>query len=128
MALGTRGKAILFGVVVVAGLSAWQGFRLWWYHGYSKGERTGYLRKVTIKGSPVCKYVEAELALQSSLPGGPSEVWAFSTDETGEKAPIVQKLHTAARSGQKVTIQYRQDLKSWWRCTPHEYFATDVIQ
>ena len=33
---------------------------------------------------------------------------------------------SAALAGTRVTLRYRQDLKSWWRCTPHEYFVVDV--
>jgi hypothetical protein len=38
----------------------------------------------------------------------------------------MKQLREVERSGARVTLKYRQDLKSWWRCTPHEYFITAV--
>jgi hypothetical protein len=127
MKIGRRGWAILAGVGVVGLVALWQGFRYWWYHGYSVGERTGILRKVSLKGTPLCKYVEGELVLAGTTSGERAEVWTFSTDNKGEDDPVVKALHAAARSGNKVTLKYRQDLKSWYRCTPHEYFVTGVL-
>ena len=46
MKLGPRLKIALAIVGVLALVAAWQGFRFWWYHGYSTGERTGVLRKL----------------------------------------------------------------------------------
>lgn len=126
MKIGRRGWLILSGVGLVGLVALWQGFRYWWYHGYSVGERTGVLRKVTVKGTPLCKYLEGELVLSGSGVGMPAEVWTFSTDDKSDDNAIVKALHSAARSNDRVTLKYRQDLKSWWRCTPHEYFITGV--
>ena len=50
MAIGQKTK-IAIGILAVVGvLCAWQGFRYWWYHGYSIGERTGTIRKISVKG------------------------------------------------------------------------------
>lgn len=102
------------------------GLRFWWNYGYSRGARTGIIRKVSEKGPPYCKYLSAELVLQGNLPGQALEVWEFSVDDNSDKNPLVQQLYTAAREGSKVTIQYRQDHKSLYRCTPSEYFATGL--
>ncbi len=126
MKLGPRIKVGLAVFVVLGLLAAWQGFRFWWYHGYSTGERTGILRKLSVKGSPMCKYAEGELALSGGQMGQPVEIWTFSVDDQRDGNPIMQQLREAERSGTRVTLQYRQDLKSWWRCTPHEYFVTKV--
>lgn len=128
MALGTKSKLILGTVAVVGFLSAWQGIRFWLYHGYSVGEHTGILRKVSVRGTPICKYLDGELALQGTQIGGPAEIWNFSIDDHAEGNPLMKQLHDAERNGKRVTIRYRQDLKSWWRCTPHEYFVTGVIE
>lgn len=102
------------------------GLRFWWNYGYSRGARTGIIRKVSEKGPPYCKYLSAELVLQGNLPGQALEVWEFSVDDNSDKSPLVQQLYAAARDGSKVTIQYRQDRKSLYRCTPSEYFATGL--
>ncbi len=126
MTFGPRIK-ISLGVLAVLGLlAAWQGFRYWWYHGYSTGERTGVLRKVSVKGPPACKYAEGELALTGTQAGQPSEVWTFSVDDRSDGNPIMVQLREAERAGTRVTLHYRQDLRSWWRCTPNEYFVTQV--
>jgi hypothetical protein len=126
MKLGPRVKIGLGIFAVVALLAAWQGFRYWWYHAYSSGERTGVVRKMSVKGTPLCKYAEGELALTGSQQAQNVEVWTFSVDDHSDANPIMKQLREAEKSGTRVTLKYRQDLKSWWRCTPHEYFVTAV--
>lgn len=126
MKLGPRFKIAIAVAAVLGALAAWQGLRFWWYHGYSSGERTGVVRKLSVKGSPICKYAEGELALAGSNPGQSVEVWTFSTDNQSDSNPIMKQLREAEHTGARVTLHYRQDLKSWWRCTPHEYFVTSV--
>lgn len=126
MKLGPKVK-IGLGLFVLFGLvAAWQGFRYWWFHGYSVGERTGVVRKLSVKGTPMCKYAEGELALTGANLGQNVEVFTFSVDNHSDANPIMKGLRDAERSGARVTLHYRQDLKSWWRCTPHEYFVTSV--
>lgn len=126
MKIGRRVKIGLAVFAVVALVAAWQGLRFWWYHGYSTGERTGVVRKLSVKGTPMCKYAEGELALTGSAPGQNVEVFTFSTDDRSDANPIMKQLREAERTGTRVSLHYRQDLKSWWRCTPHEYFITSV--
>jgi hypothetical protein len=126
MTLGPKVKIGLALFAVVGLLAAWQGVRFWWYHGYSSGERTGIVRKLSVKGSPVCKYAEGELALVGAAPTQNVEVWTFSVDDHSDGNAIMKQLREAERTGTRVTLHYRQDLKSWWRCTPHEYFVTQV--
>jgi hypothetical protein len=123
MAIGRRFKLILLTLVVVGVVAAWQGFRYWWFHGYSIGERTGIIRKISVKGSPLCKYMEGEMALTGSGMATP-EIWTFSIDDYGDHNPQMKQLRDAERDGSRVTLHYRQDLKSWWRCNPNEYFIT----
>src|SRR5947207_3235738 len=124
MKLGPKVKLILVAVAFVGLLAGWQGIRYWWYHGYSMGERTGVIRKISVKGNPVCKYLEGELALSGGVPGQQVETFTFSIDDHSDANPVVKQLHDAERDGTRVTLHYRQDLKSWYRCTPHEYFIT----
>lgn len=126
MKLGPKLKIGLAVFAIVGALAAWQGLRFWWYHGYSTGERTGVVRKLAVKGTPMCKYAEGELALSSVNQAQNVEVWTFSVDDHSDKNPIMQALRKAEKDGTRVTLHYRQDLKSWWRCTPHEYFVTQV--
>ena len=125
MAIGRKIKVTLAIVLVLGTVAAWQGFRYWWYHGYSIGERTGIVRKISVKGSPVCKYMEGEMALTGSGYAQP-EIWKFSIDDHADANPLMKQLRDAERDGNRVTLHYRQDLKSWWRCTPEEYFVTSV--
>jgi hypothetical protein len=123
MKIGGRGKLILALLALFGCVAAWQGFRYWWFHGYSTGERTGIIRKVSVRGSPVCKYMESEMALTASGVSNP-EIWTFSIDDYGDTNPLMKQLREAERDGTRVTLHYRQDLKSWWRCNPNEYFIT----
>jgi hypothetical protein len=100
---------------------AWQGFTYLWRHGYSTGERSGIIRKVSVKGSPVCKYLAGELALQGVLPGMSGEVWEFTVDEQKDTNPVVKQLEEAERTGTRITLKYRQDLPMWWTCNPIQY-------
>ena len=121
-------KAILaLGVVgLVALISAWQGLSFWWKYAYSRGTRTGVIRKISVKGSPVCKYLAAELVLQGTVPGQPADVFEFSIDDKSDSNPLVKDLHDAERSGGRVTLTYRQDRKIWWRCNPAEYYVVKI--
>ena len=105
---------------------AWKGARYWWYHAYSRGTRTGIIRKVSIKGPPYCKYLSGEMALQGTLPGQATEMFEFSVDDDSENSPLVKLLHDAEKKGERVTLSYRQDLHSLYRCTPSEYFVTGL--
>jgi hypothetical protein len=118
IALGLVGALALF-----VGVEA---LRVWWYRGYSRGTRTGVVRKISLKGPPFCKYLSGEMLLQGGLPGLPSEVWEFSVDDENEASPLTAKLHEVEKSGQRVTLKYRQDLHALFRCTPSEYFVTEV--
>jgi hypothetical protein len=103
-----------------------EALRVWWFRGYSRGTRTGVLRKISYKGPPYCKYMLAEMALQGTIPGQPVEIWEFSIDDESGKNPLLIRLHEAERNAERVTLQYRQDRHSLFRCTPSEYFVTAV--
>lgn len=104
-----------------------EGARVWWFRGYSKGSRTGIVRKMSVKGPPYCKYISGEMVLQGTQPGTAAEVWEFSVDgEDNDQNPLMVNLKAAERAGDKVTLTYRQDLHSLFRCTPSEYFITGI--
>lgn len=128
MPLTRKAKVLL--TLVPLGLFAlwmgWRGLQFVWYRGYSRGTRTGVVRKLSIKGPPYCKYMLGEMVLQGSLPGMPYETWEFSVDDERADGPILKALHEAEKKGDRVTLQYRQDRKSLFRCTPSEYFVIGV--
>jgi hypothetical protein len=116
---------VLVPVALILLFAGYEGLRVWWYRGYSKGSRTGVVRKVSVKGPPYCKYLSGELAVQGSNPLVP-EIWEFSVDDDSDTAPVVVALHDAEKKGDRVTLDYRQDLNALFRCTPSEYFVTRV--
>ena len=128
MPLARRNRLLiaLAAVGLVALLVLSQVVRVWWFRGYSKGTRTGYVRKLSEKGPPYCKYVSGELVMVGTAPGVPSETWEFSVDDEDAKGPVMAALHDAEKSGARVTVQYRQDLHALYRCTPSEYFITGL--
>jgi hypothetical protein len=83
------------------------------------------IRKVSVKGPPYCKYLSGEMSLQSAGLATP-EIWEFSVDDDADTNPVVVALHAAEKNGERVTLDYRQDRYSLFRCTPSEYFITKV--
>ncbi len=90
-------------------------------YSYSKGERAGYLQKLSDKGW-VCKTWEGELALQN-LPGSSPEIFNFSVRDNAV-AKQLQELE-----GQKVALIYEQHKGVPSRCFGEsEYFVTGVVK
>jgi hypothetical protein len=88
---------------------------------YSKGERAGYLQKLSEKGW-VCKTWEGELALQN-IPGVMPEIFHFSVRHDA----IVKQLE--ALQGQKVVLSYEQHKGVPSTCFGEsEYFVTGVVK
>jgi len=116
--------------VILGGVAAWQGTVHWWNKGYSTGTRTGVLRKVSMKGTPLCRYASVEMVMQGSVAlGAPTDGFEFTLDDSSEQNPLYQKLQEAERRGRPVTVQYRQDLHKWWwrDCVTTEYYATGIV-
>ena len=84
------GAFILLGVYVALALN-WS---------YSKGERAGFLQKVSEKGW-VCKTWEGELSLVA-LPGAAPEKFLFTVRDEG----VAKQINDAA--GKRVTLTYEQ--------------------
>ncbi len=117
---------VLAPTALVLLLGGWQGLRFWWNYGYSRGSRTGVIRKMSVKGSPMCKYLMGEMVTIGTNPTQQPEVWEFTVDNKDPANPIVQKLHEAEKSAKPVTLDYRQDLGKWWACAPTEYYVVGV--
>jgi hypothetical protein len=126
MALSKKAKVLVFllPVALVLLVAGFQGAKYWWFRDYSHGTRTGTVRKLSVKGPPYCKYLSGELVAQG--PQVAAEVWEFSVDDDHDTNPVVVALHDAEKTGGRVTLHYRQDLHSMYRCTPSEYFVTKV--
>lgn len=117
--------ASVFGLLFLLG--SWQGMRAWWNHGYSKGQRTGIIRKFSYRGNPVCKYWLGELALSGSNWSNP-EIWKFTTDSASEADLVIKDIQAAERGQRPVTLRYRQDRAKWWACAQGEteYYVVGV--
>ena len=83
------GLALLFSLYIYAAFS-WS---------YSKGERAGFLQKVSNKGW-ICKTWEGELSL-IAMPGVAPEKFLFTVRDA-----VAEKLNAAA--GKRVTLNYEQ--------------------
>ena len=119
-------RAALAVFALIAVVAAWQGLTYAWHKGYAHGSATGVVRKVSVHGPPYCKYLTGELVFQGSQAGQPQELFHFSVDNEKDGNPIVQQLKEAERAGTRVTLDYRQDIKPWWRCNPAENFITGL--
>lgn len=131
MRMKIPGKAKI--VLVVLGLfgavALWQYVSYLFKFGYSRGERTGIVRKISVKGPPGCKFLEGEMSLQGATVAQQQDVWNFSVDDDSEGNPLVQQLKKAEHDGSRVTLEYRQDKPMWFRfCNKSEYFITKVQQ
>ncbi len=123
----TKLKIFLGFFGLIALVVGYQVARYYYYRAWSVGTRTGYVRKVSLKGPPYCKYIMGELVLQRGGEAAQSnEILEFSVDTKDEESKLVKDLRTAEKAGQLTTIRYRQDLNMWWRCAPTEYFAVGV--
>ena len=116
---------VLVPVVLMMVFGSYEGLRVWWYRGYSRGSRTGVVRKVSVRGPPYCKYLSGEMAVQASSLVTP-EIFEFSVDNDADTNPVVVALRDAEKKGDRVTLDYRQDLHALFRCTPSEYVVTKV--
>jgi hypothetical protein len=127
MTIPRKVKIVLAILGVFAVLFLWQWISYLFKAGFSKGTRTGIVRKVSVKGPPYCKYLEGEMILQGTMIQGEAP-FEFSVDDADDKNPIVQKLKQAERDGVRATLDYRWDRAKdiWWYCNPNEYYITNV--
>jgi hypothetical protein len=120
MAIGRqRVFYVLAGFVAVAVLlfAAYVALALTW--SYSKGERAGYLQKLSSKGW-ICKTWEGEQSLVA-LPGATPEKFLFTVRDTA----VVAQLNAAM--GKRVTLNYEQHKGLPTSCFGEtEYFVTGV--
>ena len=123
---GAKLRIILSILVVVLLAAGFAALSMSWRLGYAHGIVTGVVRKVSVHGPPYCKILTGELVYQGTNAGQQQEVFHFSTDSIADATPVVHDLKEAERDGKRVTLDYRQDRKVWWRCNRSEYFITSV--
>jgi hypothetical protein len=100
---------VLFALYIAAALN-WS---------YSKGERAGFLQKVSDKGW-ICKTWEGELSLVA-LPGAAPEKFLFTVRDEAVAAQV------NAAAGKRVTLSYEQHIGLPTSCFGDtNYFVTGV--
>ena len=119
--MSTRQKVVLIAVAVVVlivgGFAAYGGSAL--HLSYSKGERSGYVQKLSKKGW-VCKTWEGEMAMVS-IPGTTPEIFNFSVRDDAIAAKLNQTI------GKRVAVSYEQHKGVPTQCFGEtDYFVTDV--
>jgi hypothetical protein len=114
----------ILGLLLAVG--GWTAVSISWRRGYENGTVTGVVRKVSVHGPPYCKILTGELVYQGTTSTQKPELFDFSVDNDAESNPTVRDLREAERSGKRVTLDFRQDQRLWWRCNPSENFITAV--
>jgi len=114
-----RGLIVLLVVLLVPVLvfGAWSWITL--NYSYSKGERAGYVQKISKKGW-LCKTWEGELAM-ANLPGTMPEIFLFSV-RSDSVARLLEK-----NAGKRVSVSYEQHRGVPTSCFAEtEYYITNV--
>jgi hypothetical protein len=107
----------IFVVVVLAGCAGFTWVTLHW--SYSKGERAGYVQKLSKKGW-LCKTWEGEMALVT-MPGTVAEKFLFTIPDEAVAAKVNGIV------GKRVALVYEQHKYVPSSCFGEtEYFVTDV--
>jgi hypothetical protein len=99
------------------GFGAWVWVTL--HYTYSRGERAGYIQKISQKGW-ICKTWEGELAM-ANLPGAMPQIFPFTVRDAGVARQIEQN------AGRPVALTYEQHRGIPTTCFGEtEYFITRV--
>ena len=111
----------LLGLLIGAALAFAAYTELMLHWSYSRGERAGYVQKLSKKGL-ICKTWEGEMALVS-MPGTVSEKFAFSVRDDAVAAQINQTV------GSRVTLVYEQHIGLPTTCFGDtSYFIKEVTK
>jgi hypothetical protein len=114
-----RGALMILGVFLLAGLifAGWVWMTL--NYSYAKGERAGYVQKISQKGW-LCKTWEGEIAM-ANLPGTMPQIFQFSVRNDAVAQEITRTM------GQRVALTYEQHKGIPTSCFGEtEYFVTQV--
>lgn len=108
---------LLLIILLVCLFAAWAWITL--NFSYSKGERVGYVQKISKKGW-VCKTWEGELAM-TTFPGTAPQIFTFTVRDDA----VAKRIENAA--GQRVALSYEQHKGVPGSCFGEsEYFVTSV--
>ncbi len=115
-------RAVLsfLGILIIGalGFAGWAWLTL--HYTYSRGERAGYVQKISQKGW-VCKTWEGELAM-ANLPGAMPQIFFFTVPDTGVAHQIEQN------AGQRVSLTYEQHRGVPTSCFGEtEYFIVKMV-
>lgn len=109
--------ALLILVILAAAAIFWVWLTLHWT--YSKGERTGYVQKLSSKGW-LCKTWEGEIAMVT-MPGAIPEKFIFTVRDDA----VAERINALA--GKRVVLDYQQHRFIPSSCFGEtEYFVSDV--
>ena len=104
-------------LVLILGCAGYTWLTLHW--DYSRGERVGYIQKLSSKGW-ICKTWEGEMAMVT-MPGTLTEKFAFTVPDDA----VATKVN--AYAGKRVALHYGQHRWIPSSCFGEtEYFVTDV--
>lgn len=84
------------------------------------------IRKISVKGPPVCKFLSGEMVLIGTPAGGSPTVFNFTVYDDSPDNVIVKKLHDAEREAKEVTIDYQENRARWWQCADTNYYIVGV--
>jgi len=116
-----RGLIVLLAILLVPALvfAAWSWITL--NYSYSKGERAGYVQKLSKKGW-LCKTWEGELAM-ANLPGTMPEIFRFSVRNDSTARLLDRNV------GKRVALSYEQHRGVPTSCFAEtEYYITNMRQ
>lgn len=118
----SRNRVALYAFGFIAAVSlifaAYVWLALHW--SYSKGQRAGFMQKVSDKGW-ICKTWEGELSMVA-LPGAAPEKFLFTVRDDS----IATRINQLA--GQRVSLTYEQHKGLPGSCLGEtEYFVTDIV-
>ena len=104
-------------LAIFGGMALYVWFALTW--SYSKGERAGYVQKLSKKGW-LCKTWEGELAMVS-MPGTTPEKFLFTVRDN----TVVERINQSM--GKRVALHYKQHKGVPTTCFGEtEYFISDI--
>ena len=111
------GLGLLAPLLLVAG---WQYVSYLFKYAYSRGTRTGVVRKISVKGPPYCKYLEGEMTLQGAQVGEEPATktrWLSSSTKTSgmpSASPfIIVKTSSCGGAATPLLISWRS-----WKSNP----------
>ena len=70
----------------------------------------------------------ATVITNTAVFGAVPEVWEFNVDAKSDTDALIAGLQKAEASGQRSTLEFRQDKGKWWACSSIEYYVTGLTK